>query len=61
MSGVEVPIPRGAYALYFLSPLTETQPFRIIFVRAQVVEPEALKEGLYAKRQPRYLMTPQPV
>lgn len=60
MSGVEVPIPPGSYALYYLAPPADGQPFRLIFVKAEVVEPEVLKEGLYARRQGAYLMTAQP-
>lgn len=45
MSGVQVPIPPGAYALHFLSPLTETQPYRLFFVTAKIVEPAVLKEA----------------
>lgn len=60
MTGVEVSLPSGHYALYFLSPPSPVLPFRLVFVPADEVEPAVLKEGRNAKVQQGYLMVAEP-
>ncbi|MBS0490216.1 MULTISPECIES: competence protein ComJ [unclassified Phenylobacterium] len=60
LSGFEVALPPGPYALYFLTPRGETQPFQLIFVPADEVTPAVLKEGRNAKIQSHYLMEASP-
>ncbi len=60
LSGFEVELPPGPYALYFLTPRGAAQPFRLIFVPADEVSPAVLKEGRNAKIQSHYLMFAEP-
>ncbi len=60
MSGDEVPLPSGSYALYFLPPQSPTCPFRLIFVPGDDVEPAVLNEGRNATAQQAYLMVAEP-
>lgn len=55
-SSVEVSFPAGSYALYFLEPQRGEDPFRLIFVPMDDVDPAVLKEGAKARQQDRYLM-----
>ena len=59
-SGVEVSLPAGSYALYFLEPQTVEDPFRLVFVPMDDVCAAVLQEGEHARKQDRYLMTAKP-
>lgn len=59
-TGVEASLPPGHYALFFLSPRNEAEPFQLVFVPAAETEPAVLREGPRAKVQDRYLMTADP-
>ncbi len=59
-SGVEVSLPAGSYALYFLEPQWGEDPFRLVFVPTDEVAPAVLKEGAKARRRGRYLMMATP-
>lgn len=60
MSGAIVELPSGHYALYFLAPQTAVEPFRLVFVPDDSVEPCVVKDGPQARRQPSYLMVAEP-
>lgn len=60
MSGDEVAVPPGSYALYFLPPQSLTGRFRLVFVRGDDVEPAVLTEGRNATVQQAYLMVAEP-
>ena len=60
LSGFEVELPPGPYALFFLAPWSSAQPFQLIFVPADEVSPAVLKEGRNARIQSNYLMVAEP-
>jgi hypothetical protein len=56
MSGVEVAIPHGQYALYFIAPGSGDQPYLLAFVTSGDLHAEVLKEGATAHKQQVYKM-----
>lgn len=60
MSGQEIAIPPGHYALFFLAPSDQALPFRLAFVPMGDAEPAVLKEGRNAKVPQSYLMMAEP-
>ena len=56
LSGIEVPLPHGSYALYFSHPLNTGEPFILTFVRSDGVASAVLKESATAKVQKSYDM-----
>jgi len=60
MSGAEVSVGAGSYALFYLAPQSSSQPFRLLFMAAAAVEPAVLKESAQAKMQAAYLMKATP-
>ena len=56
MSGVEVSLPAGSYALYFVHPLNPGEPFILRFVPSDRVQAAVLKESGTAKAQESYDM-----
>jgi len=60
MSGAEVSVEAGSYALFYLAPQSPRQPFKLLFMAAAKVEPAVLKESSQAKMQAAYLMTATP-
>ena len=57
MSGVEVCLPAGAYALYFLHPLATGGLFRLTFISAKGAQPAVLKEAAMARARQSYDMS----
>ncbi len=57
MSGVEVCLSEGSYALYFSQPLEIDAPFGLTFVSAAETQPAVLKESAAAKARQPYDMS----
>lgn len=56
MSGVQVAVPPGHYALYCIAPCSDDQPFHLAFVTSGDLHAEVLKEGPTAHMQKVYKM-----
>ena len=57
MSGVQVLIPSGHYALYFVAPERKGQPYLVAFVPSNDRQAEVVKESSVARKQQTYKMT----